>query len=109
MADDVVVINDGRLVTQGSLGELRQSASLVRSAAPSPLRIALEGAGGVVETPEPDTLVVRGLTLEEIGEQAFRAGVPIHELSHHGDSLEDRFFAWTGNGARDGSTRKEQS
>ena len=109
LADDVVVINDGRLVTHGSLGELRQSASLVRSAAPNPLRIALEGAGGVVETPKPDTLVVRGLTLEEIGEQAFRAGVPIHELSHHGDSLEDRFFAWTGNGARDGSTRKEKS
>ena len=56
LADDVVVINDGRLVTQGSLGELRQSASLVRSAASDSLRVALEGAGGVVEATRTDTV-----------------------------------------------------
>ncbi len=99
LADDVVVVNQGRLVTQGSLDELRQSASLVRAASPHALRLALEAAGGIVENGQPDTLVVRGLSLDEIGEKAFHAGIALHELSHHADSLEDRFFAWTGGAA----------
>ena len=103
LADDVVVVNQGRLVTQGSLAELRQTASLVRAASPEALRVALEGAGGVVESGQPGTLVVRGLSLDEIGEQAFRAGIALHELSRHTDSLEDRFFAWTGDAAGGGT------
>ncbi|MDJ0499133.1 MAG: ATP-binding cassette domain-containing protein [Acidimicrobiia bacterium] len=95
LADDVVVVNQGRLVTQGSLTELRQSASLVRAASPQALRGALEKAGGVVDSGQANTLVVRGLSLDEIGEQAFRSGIALHELSRHTDSLEDRFFAWT--------------
>ncbi|MDJ0923733.1 MAG: ATP-binding cassette domain-containing protein [Acidimicrobiia bacterium] len=99
LADDVVVVNQGRLVTQGSLADLRQSASLVRAASADVLRVALEEAGGIVESKQPDTLVVRGLTLDKIGERAFRAGIALHELSRHADSLEDRFFAWTGEAA----------
>ena len=96
LADDVVVINQGRLVTQGSLAELQQSASLVRTASPEALGVTLARIGGIVENGQPGTLVVRGLTLDEIGEQAFNAGIALHELSRHTDSLEDRFFAWTG-------------
>lgn len=103
LADDVIVINQGRLVTQGSLTELRESASLVRASSPEALRLTLEAAGGVVENGRPNTLVVRGLSLDEIGEQAFRAGIPLHELSPHSQSLEDRFFAWTQAGAGDGT------
>ena len=99
LADDVVVINQGRLVTQGSLAELRQSASLVRATSSQALRVTLEAAGAVVENEQPDTLVVRGLSLDEIGEQAFHSGIALHELSRHNDSLEDRFFAWTGDTA----------
>jgi ABC-2 type transport system ATP-binding protein len=95
LADDVVVVNRGRLVTQGSLADLRQSASLVRSASPETLQAALEREGGIVETGQPGTLVVRGLSLDEIGEQAFRSNVALDVLSRHTDSLEDRFFAWT--------------
>jgi ABC-2 type transport system ATP-binding protein len=111
LADDVVVINQGRLVTQGSLAELRQSASFVRSASPDALRGTLEAAGGVVTNGQPNTLVVRGLSLDEIGEQAFRAGIALHELSPHTDSLEDRFFAWTGDtadGETPSNTKEEQ-
>jgi ABC-2 type transport system ATP-binding protein len=111
LADDVVVVNRGRLVTQGSLAELRQSASLVRTASPVALRVTLESAGGVVESRRSDVLVVRGLSLDEIGDQAFRAGIAVHELSRHADSLEDRFFAWTGGAADGGShatTKEEQ-
>ena len=99
LADDVVVVNQGRLVTQGSLAELRQSASLVRATLLDSLRSTLRNAGGVVEVGKPGTLVVRGLSLDEIGEHAFRAGIPLHELTRHADSLEDRFFAWTGDSA----------
>jgi ABC-2 type transport system ATP-binding protein len=109
LADDVVVINQGRLVTQGSLAELRQSVSVVRAASPEALRMTLEVAGAVVEPGQPGTLVVRGLALDQIGERAFRAGIALYELSHHTDSLEDRFFAWTSDGAGGGtpSTTKE--
>lgn len=110
LADDVIVINQGRLVAQGSLDDLRQSACLVRAASPMALQAALEGAGGVVEPMESETLVVRRLSLDEIGEQAFRAGIALHELSHHTDSLEDRFFDWTGDavGNGDQSNTKEK-
>jgi ABC-2 type transport system ATP-binding protein len=111
LADDVVVVNRGRLVTRGALAELRQSASLVRAASPEALRAELETAGALVEAGRPDTLVVRGLSLDEIGERAFRAGIALHELSRHADSLEDRFFAWTGDAAGGGTpttTREER-
>ena len=108
LADDVVVVNQGRLVTKGSLTELRQSASLVRAASPHALQVALEAAGGVVESGQPDTLVVRGLSLDDIGEQAFRAGIAVHELSRHNDSLEDRFFAWTGDTTGGTASIKEE-
>lgn len=111
LADDVVVVNQGRLVTQGPLAELRQSASLVRAASPHALQSALEEAGGIVENGQPDTLVIRGLSLEQIGEQAFRAGIALQELSPHTDSLEDRFFAWTGgvvNGGAQHTTKEAQ-
>jgi ABC-2 type transport system ATP-binding protein len=110
LADDIVVINQGRLVAQGSLAEMRQSASIVRAASPETLRVALEGAGGVVESGQPGALVVRDLSLDEIGEQAFRAGIALHELSRHTDSLEDRFFAWTGDatsGVTQSNTKEE--
>ena len=106
LADDVVVLNQGRLVTQGSLSELRHSASLVRAVSAEALRVVLQGAGGLVESGQPGTLVVRGLSLDEIGEQAFNAGIALHELSHQADSLEERFFAWTGAGSDTQSSRE---
>ncbi len=109
LADDVVVLNEGRLITQGSLGELRHSASLVRAATPGQLRTELEAVGGIIETGDPGALVVRGLSLDEIGKRAFSAGIELHELSHHNDSLEDRFFAWTGSDGETQPTTKEQS
>lgn len=96
LADDVVVLNEGRLVTQGSLAELQHSASLVRSESPEALRATLAAAGGVVELGPRDTLVVRGLSLDEIGKRAFASGIAVYELTRHTDSLEERFFAWTG-------------
>ena len=68
--------------------------------------MVLEGAGGVVESGQPGTLVVRGLSLDQIGDQAFNAGIALHELSRHADSLEERFFAWTGAGSENQSAKE---
>lgn len=102
LADDVVVVNKGKLVTSGSLAELRHSAAMVRTAAPDPMRSTLKAAGADVETGKEGELVVRGMSLEQIGESAHQVGIALHELSRHNDSLEERFFAWT-DGATAGS------
>ena len=97
LVDDVIVINRGKLVTSGPLSELQEIATLVRVAAPERLRPVLEEAGGIVQLHDGDGLVVRGLQMDRIGELAFGAGLPIHELSPRSGSLEDLFFDWTTN------------
>lgn len=105
LADDVVVVNHGRLVTSGSLAELQETATLVRSSDTERLRQSLE-AGGAIAEPHEDGLVVRGVTMEAIGQRAFDTGIVLHELSPHAGSLEERFLAWTSAPA-DGSDREE--
>ena len=95
LADDVVVINDGRLVTHGSLAELQHAAALVRTSLPSQLAAALQAGGAETELHGEGGLIVRRMELHEIGERAFAAGVPLHELSPRGGSLEELFLAWT--------------
>ena len=95
LADDVVVVHHGQLVTQGSLEELQHGAALVRCTETGALKSELEAAGAVVEATGTNTLVVRGLEIDDVGERAFRAGIPLHELSPHAGSLEEMFFNWT--------------
>jgi ABC-2 type transport system ATP-binding protein len=99
LADEVVVVDRGRLVTSGSLGDLLQGASLVRSPSKERLRGVLEADGGLVESLDGDGLLVRGLALDRIGELAFTTGLALHELSPRGGSLEDLFLEWTDTGA----------
>ncbi|MCA9844111.1 MAG: ABC transporter ATP-binding protein [Dehalococcoidia bacterium] len=96
LVDDLVVIDQGRLVTTGSMHDLRQAASLVRTTSPTQLRDILETAGAVATLQGTDSLIVSGLPIDEIGERAFAAGIVVHELSTHAGSLEDLFLAWTG-------------
>jgi len=96
LADDLIVINEGRLVAAGSINDLRTPTTLVRTTAPDELAIALERIGGKVSRQDVDTLIVDGLSTEEIGEHAYHEGVVLHELSLHAGSLEEMFMAWTG-------------
>jgi ABC-2 type transport system ATP-binding protein len=98
LADDVIIVNRGRLVTSGSLRELQQATSLVRTATPRALKEILEGAGAIAQL-DGETIVVRGLPIDEIGERAFHAGIAVHELSPHAGSLEELFLNWTSNEA----------
>ncbi len=94
LADDVVVVNRGRLVTSGQLIDLQEAATLVRSSDPDRLHQALVGAGaGVVM--DGDALIVRGMPIDDIGQRAFDSGIVLHELSPHAGSLEARFLQWT--------------
>jgi ABC-2 type transport system ATP-binding protein len=95
LADDLVVLNRGRLVTAGSMSELQEAATLVRASAPSRLQELLEAEGADVER-DDGGLVVRGMPIEEIGQRAFDARIPLQELSPHAGSLEERFLQWTG-------------
>jgi len=96
LADEVVVLNKGRLVASGSLAELQKEATFVRTPSAQTLTEVLEAAGAVVQPEERDALVVRGLPIDEIGERAHDAGIALHELAPHSGSLEDLFLDWTG-------------
>ncbi len=106
LADDIVILADGRLVASGPLGELQHSTSLVRTPTPDRLRSALVGAGADVDTATDPVgaLIVRGLRTEQIGDVAFDAGIALHELTAHASSLEELFLQATTPAAGSGAT-----
>lgn len=95
LADDVVVISKGRLVTTGALADLQHATVSVQTPRADELAGHLAAAGAVVERSDPDTLRVRGLPAALIGELAFAAGLPLHELAAGSGSLEELFLRWT--------------
>ncbi len=95
LVDDVVVINQGRLVTTGTIADLTQGSARVRTPHARQLAELLATVGTRVEPAGPDTLLVTGLDLDRIGDTAHAAGIALHELSPHAGSLEDVFFALT--------------
>lgn len=101
LADDVIVINQGRLVTHDSLAELQHAASFVRTPDPHRLAAVLEQGGATTERHGVDGLIVRRMPIDEIGERAFTTGIVLHELSPRAGSLEELFLSWTANAATD--------
>ena len=95
LADDVIVINEGRLIAQGSLADLQRTAAFVRTPQPAQLAELVARSGATSEPHGPDGLLVRGAALSDIGDLALTAGVAIHELSQRAGSLEELFLAWT--------------
>ncbi len=95
LADDLVVVNEGRLVRTGSLRDLQQAATLIRTDSPEVVRDLVVSAGGTARLMGGDRVVVRGMSIDDIGERAFDAGVVLHELSPGAGSLEELFLAWT--------------
>jgi ABC-2 type transport system ATP-binding protein len=96
--DQVLIINHGRLVVESSLQALTAGAGAtvrVRTPRPDQLLQALEGEHLEV-TRQDDVFHVRGADRERVGEIAFAAGVPVHELVAEGSSLEEVFLRLTG-------------
>ena len=93
--DDVVVIHRGRLVDQGPVSRLTAGGHVIaRSPRAEELRAALERAGLGV-TVDGDTLVVEADEAARVGDVAFEAGVPLHELTTRATSLEEAFLELT--------------
>jgi ABC-2 type transport system ATP-binding protein len=97
LADEIVVLNHGRLVATGTLSELQQAGTSVRTEATERLTRHLLAAGATVHSGEDGELMVRGVGIAEIGDRACAAGIALHELSPRAGSLEDLFLRWTSN------------
>jgi ABC-2 type transport system ATP-binding protein len=98
--DSVVVIGVGRLVMQGTLSDLVAGdtrPALVRSPRMDELLVLLEDAGASARHDgRADTMLVHGVSLEEIGTIAAEHGIPVFELTRAIATLEDRFLELTG-------------
>jgi ABC-2 type transport system ATP-binding protein len=95
-ADDVVVINKGRSVAQGTLTELiARSGGGMKVAGPDVRRLKeLLVAEGAQVSGDGD-IVVRDRSGEDIGRLIAENRLVVSELSHVGSSLEDVFFELT--------------
>jgi ABC-2 type transport system ATP-binding protein len=96
--DRVLIISRGRLVLSSSLEELTARAGgavRVRCGDPQRLTSALHDEALQVTTGTDHTLLVQGASSERIGEIAFAAGVPVHELVNDGGVLEEIFLELT--------------
>jgi ABC-2 type transport system ATP-binding protein len=93
--DDVVVIHRGRLVDQGPVSRLTAGGRvLARTPQPEALLAALEQAG-LTAGVDGQELLVDADDPARVGEVAFAAGVPLHELTTRATSLEEAFLALT--------------
>lgn len=97
LADEVVVINQGRLVATGALATLQQAGTSVRTPEPGRLTQLLRDAGASVHTGTEGELVVRGIAITDIGDRACTAAIALHELTPQAGSLEELFLDWTSN------------
>jgi ABC-2 type transport system ATP-binding protein len=96
--DVVLIINHGRLVVESSLEQLisRATGSVrVRTSQTAKLEEALRHAGVRFSADNDHALLAYGTTSEHIGDIAFAANVPIHELTGESSSLEEVFLGLT--------------
>ncbi|HWI42098.1 MAG TPA: AAA family ATPase, partial [Nocardioides sp.] len=104
IADDIVVIGNGRIVAQGTKRDLLAAAgTLVRSEDPANLAAALRAAGVEVH-PGGDGALRAEADLATVGRVAFAAGIPVTELrAADSAGLEEIFLELTAETAREGA------
>ncbi|MPZ85263.1 MAG: ATP-binding cassette domain-containing protein [Actinophytocola sp.] len=95
--DNVVIINRGTLVRQGSIAELAEHEGLtVLVRGPDLDRLATVLPDRATADRQDTTMRVTGLTTEELGHLAFTERIELHELTAERSDLEKIFFALTG-------------
>lgn len=98
MADNVVVIGRGKLIADTPIKKLvsgrAHSGVFVRAAQPAKLEAALKQAKLVFEK-ENGGVKIAGKRTDDIGQLAFKAGVPLLELTRRSASLEEAFLELT--------------
>ena len=96
--DQVLIINRGKLVVESSLEQLTaRVGGSVRIRTPEPERLteALQRAGIETTASNEHALLAHGTSSERVGDIAFAAQVPIHELIADSSSLEEIFLELT--------------
>ena len=101
VADEIVMIGNGRIVAQGSKAELLQAAGTVVRATDMPaLRLALDTAGLETTAPGDGTLRTEA-DAARVGRAALDAGVPLTELRTAEGGLEEKFLELTADTQRE--------
>jgi ABC-2 type transport system ATP-binding protein len=97
-ATRVIVIGKGHLIADSTVDALVKGATSVvrlRTTMPEAVSPRLLAAGGSVQTTDDGALMVTGLEPSAIGDIAFYAQAPVHELSLLEASLEEAFMELT--------------
>ncbi len=96
-ADSVVILKDGRLVTQGSVADVTGGRSAVRIRTPQAerLRAVLTARGMTATQDGPDQVVASDVGTEAVGRAVAEAGLVVYEMSTHRPALEDAFLSLT--------------
>lgn len=98
-ATHLIVIGQGRLITDASVAELTAAAGaaqvLVRTEEAPRLRALLAAEDVSITGDERDVLTVRGLSSAQIGKVAAQAGIALIELTPQRASLEEAFMEIT--------------
>ena len=99
LADDLVIIAAGQLVTQGTVASVVDSMAhtgrtLVRTPDPEKLTAALDPTATITPADAGD-LYITGVDAATIGDAAQRAGIALHQLTTERPDLEDVFLELT--------------
>ncbi len=99
LADELVVIGRGRMLANGPVHDFISHSSLGSVTLRTPdlvaLGPALEAIGATVSL-DADSVVVRGVTAEQVGDAAHAAGARLHQLTTREATLEEAFLEATG-------------
>lgn len=101
MVDEVVIIDRGRLVTEGPIERIvahMGSAIAVRTPNADRLEELLAERQAKVTRSAPDRLLVSDIDIEDVGRLAAGNGLTLFELREEGLSLEETFLALTEGG-----------
>ncbi|MDR1442490.1 MAG: ABC transporter ATP-binding protein [Bifidobacteriaceae bacterium] len=98
-ADRLIVIGRGRLIAESTVDELVNASSAVVTKVRSPqageIAAALAASDVAISGGGPGVILVRGLSVEQIGQAAARSGWVIYELSPVIASLEEAYMKLT--------------
>ncbi len=98
MVDEVVIIDRGRLITQGPVDTVVAHMGrglVVRSPDADRLGDLLHAREATVSRTGDEQLLVSGIDIEDVGRIAASHGLTLFELREEGMSLEDTFLALT--------------
>jgi ABC-2 type transport system ATP-binding protein len=96
-ADSVIILKDGRLVTQGPVDQITGRSGTVRVRTPQVEQLwAVLAARGVTAVLQgPDEVVASGVDTEVVGQAVAEAGLVVYGMSAQRPALEDAFLALT--------------